>query len=482
MTGRLAQVRSCRVPFSRTGRRGAAGASEWLTVALKTAACSLPLAAFSPAASGAVESPKGSAALAMRTLKKECLSCHNEEKRKGGLSLASREAVMKGGDEGAALIEGKPEESAMIKLLAPEADPHMPPKKQLGAAHAKVLTEWIRAGAPWDAAALAGESPPREVALAAMPASYRPVLAMALSPDGKTLAAGCGPDLCLLDVSPDGLKLKSRAAAHLDPVQSVAWLPDGRRLVSGAFRRALIWSTEPLAVQREVTGGLTDRISAVTAFPDGGAILLADGTMAEKGVIRVLDVATGHVERTWSAHDDTIFSLALTADGNTLATAGGDKLVKLWKARTGEEIARLEAHGTQATAAAFHPDGTQLVTGGADRRLEVWDVKTKENTIDLVPKGAPFNAVAWSATGPAIFAVDDEGTLLRFADFKPHTGAQSSDTGNKRQLGKASAPLFCLAVNADASLICAGSAEGHVLAWNKDGKLLTDVDLTAAAR
>ncbi len=425
---------------------------------------------------------EASPALAMQVLKKECLSCHNDEKRKDGLSLASREALMKGGDDGPVLVEGKPEESAIVTSLAPEADPHMPPKKQLGAAHAKVLADWVRAGAAWDAAALSGESAPREVALAAMPATYHPVLALALSPDGKTLAAGCGPNVCLLEVSADGLKPKSRASAHLDAVQSLAWLPDGQRLVSGAFRRALVWSAEPLAVQREVTGGLTDRISAVAALPDGATVFLADGTVAERGVVRVLNVATGHVERTWPAHDDTIFALALSPDATTLATAGGDKLVKLWHAQTGAELARLEAHGTQAMAAAFSPDGAQLVTGGADRRLEVWDVKTKENTIDLVPKGAPFNAVAWSATGPAIFAADDDGALLKFTDFKPHTGAQSSDTGNKRQLGKASVPLYCLAASADASIVCAGTADGHLLAWNKDGKLLTDLDLTAPSK
>ena len=68
---------------------------------------------------------------AMQLLKAECVSCHNPEKKKGGLILTSREALLKGGDDGAVLLPGKPEASLMIKSLAKDADPHMPPRKQL---------------------------------------------------------------------------------------------------------------------------------------------------------------------------------------------------------------------------------------------------------------------------------------------------------------------------------------------------------------
>ena len=143
---------------------------------------------------------------AMRLLRANCVSCHNDEKQKGGLVLTSREAMMKGGESGAVVVEGKPDESPLIKALAPEADPHMPPKKQLTASKIEVLKEWIRARCPWDAAALAGApSAARPVALAPLPAGYRPVMALALSPDGKRLAAACRNDVILFEVTPTGL-------------------------------------------------------------------------------------------------------------------------------------------------------------------------------------------------------------------------------------------------------------------------------------
>src|SRR5437762_13998661 len=72
-----------------------------------------------------------SPAQAMRILRSNCLSCHNDEKKKGGLRLTSRENALKGGDNGPVLIPRKPNESLLAKVLLPDSDPHMPPKKQL---------------------------------------------------------------------------------------------------------------------------------------------------------------------------------------------------------------------------------------------------------------------------------------------------------------------------------------------------------------
>jgi hypothetical protein len=420
-------------------------------------------------------------AMAMRLIRANCLSCHNEEKSKGGLKLTSREAMLKGGDDGAVVVEGKPEESLLIKALAADADPHMPPKKQLSAAKIELLKDWLRAGAPWDASALAGQpSAPRPVALAPLPASYRPIMAMALSPDGSRLAVGCRNEVVLFDVSPTALTFRARASAHLDPVQSVTWTSDGKRLVTGAFRRVILWNAEPFSQQREIVADLTDRITALRPLPDG-AVALADGQISENGMVRILDLEAGQIVRSWRAHEDTIFSMAVSADGRLMATAGGDKLVKIWDTAAGKEVAKLEAHSTQVLGLAFNPDSTQLVTAGADRLLKVWDVKTRENTIALASKAASFNAVMWSAAGPAVLAVTDDGALLRYKDLKTHTGAQSSDTGNERQLGRTDSALYCVAATDNGERIFAGSSEGHILCWDKDGKLLHDIDAAAAS-
>ncbi|MGZ8940773.1 MAG: DUF1549 domain-containing protein [Limisphaerales bacterium] len=73
----------------------------------------------------------------------QCVKCHGPLEQKSGLELDTPEAVLKGGDEGKVVVPGKPEESRLYQYLAAGADPHMPPKKQLGEADIRLVREWI---------------------------------------------------------------------------------------------------------------------------------------------------------------------------------------------------------------------------------------------------------------------------------------------------------------------------------------------------
>lgn len=74
-----------------------------------------------------------------------CVKCHGVLEQKGGLELDTPEMVIKGGDDGAVVTPGKPEESALFVSLEKGADPHMPPKKQLTDAERAAVREWIAA-------------------------------------------------------------------------------------------------------------------------------------------------------------------------------------------------------------------------------------------------------------------------------------------------------------------------------------------------
>src|SRR5260221_13171127 len=67
---------------------------------------------------------------AMRLLKSNCFSCHNDQKKKGGLVMTSRDILLKGGDNGPALDLHAPQKTALLKSLTAAAYPHMPPTKQ----------------------------------------------------------------------------------------------------------------------------------------------------------------------------------------------------------------------------------------------------------------------------------------------------------------------------------------------------------------
>ena len=69
------------------------------------------------------------------------------DKEKAGLLLDTREAALAGGENGPVVLPGNPDESPLIRALRPEADPHMPPKKQLAEADIAKLRSWLVAAA-----------------------------------------------------------------------------------------------------------------------------------------------------------------------------------------------------------------------------------------------------------------------------------------------------------------------------------------------
>jgi hypothetical protein len=84
-------------------------------------------------------------------LSQNCYKCHsvNSEKVKGGLLLDSREATLRGGDNGPAVVPGHPDKSLLIQAVRyTDADLQMPPKKQLSAEQIADLEKWVQMGAP----------------------------------------------------------------------------------------------------------------------------------------------------------------------------------------------------------------------------------------------------------------------------------------------------------------------------------------------
>jgi WD40 repeat protein len=423
-----------------------------------------------PSARAADSSPTPDA---MRLLKSNCFSCHNDQKKKGGFVITSRESLIKGGDNGPALDLNAPEKSELLEALAADADPHMPPKKQLTPPQIDLLKRWIGDGAKWDATALVNQpSAPRVVMVAPPPASYHPILALALSPDATRLAVGCGNEVVVYDVSGAKLDVLNRGSAHPDPVQSIAWSPDGKKLATGAFRRVVIWNAESLTKEREITNGLTDRIAALRFLPDGSELVIADGRASELGTLRLADPGSGNITASWNAHADTIFDVAVSPDGKLLATAGADRLVKLWDLETHKELAKLEGHSAPILTLAFDEKGTQLASGGADFQLKVWDVKTHEGIMTLGTRTTAVNGVVWSPGVPAITAVEADGSVERYTELKAHTGERSGELSAKEtKYDPAKSLLHCVTATPDGQRVFAGSHDGELYAWDKTRSL-----------
>jgi mono/diheme cytochrome c family protein len=86
-------------------------------------------------------------------LAEHCIECHGPEKQKGGLRVDSRTSLLHGGENGPAMVPGKPEASLLLKAIShSDRELAMPSKKpRLPQPVIEDITRWIREGAPWPA-------------------------------------------------------------------------------------------------------------------------------------------------------------------------------------------------------------------------------------------------------------------------------------------------------------------------------------------
>jgi len=97
-------------------------------------------------------------------LESRCVSCHGPEKVKGGLRLDSREAMLKGGESGPAIVPGKPSQSLLLQaVMHAKKDLEMPPKDRLTSNDIAVLARWIRDGVPWPRSEVIAAAAPKLV-------------------------------------------------------------------------------------------------------------------------------------------------------------------------------------------------------------------------------------------------------------------------------------------------------------------------------
>ena len=258
-------------------------------------------------------------------LKDNCLSCHNKTTTKGGLNMESTALMLKGGDSGAALEPGKGDKSLVFLAAAGKWDSEMPPKgnkvgaRPLDETELALLRRWIDEGAHQ------GAKVQREVAWEAMPASFGPVLAVAMSDDGQWTAAARGNQV-RVHHSATGARvalladpaLKSLGpVAHGDVVQALQFTPDGS-LVSGGYGEVKVWQ---LAQPK-------------TAMIDPKSVLQA----------KAPDISGDEVKHAGKSfkHGAAISAAALSADGSRLATAGANQRLRLWEVASGKMLLEIQ--------------------------------------------------------------------------------------------------------------------------------------------
>jgi hypothetical protein len=110
-------------------------------------------------------------------------------------------------------------------------------------------------------------------------------------------------------------------------------------------------------------------VSSVAFSPDGTRIVSGSSDKT----VKVWDAATGAEALTLKGHTSGVRSVAFSPDGTRIVSGSSDKTVRLWDAATGAEALTLKGHTGPVWSVAFSPDGTRIVSGSYDKTVKVWD-------------------------------------------------------------------------------------------------------------
>ncbi len=268
------------------------------------------------------------------------------------------------------------------------------------------------------------------------------VNSVAFSPDGGRVASGSWDHtIKVWDARMGREQLTLRG--HTSRVNSVAFSPDGKRLVSGssdnvsatfppdggpavlvpsvADNTIKIWDAQ--TGREDLTlRGHKGVVNSVAFSPDGRRVVSGSSDKT----IRVWDARTGREVLTLQGHDISVDCVTYSPDGGRIASGGDDNTIKLWDVRAGREELTLRGHTMGVRSVAFSPDGVRLTSGSWDGTIKVWDARTGRKELTLRGQKSAVNSMAHSPDGTRLAVRDGHGTVKAW-DLA--TGNEVQDAG-----------------------------------------------------
>ena len=210
--------------------------------------------------------------------------------------------------------------------------------------------------------------------------SNKEITTVVFSPDGKTLATAGQDSTIRLWNTNDREEVKC-FRGHAKTVCSVTWSPDGTRLASGSRDQSVrIWDVSS-GTESKCLAEMKEVVRQVLWTTDGKRLIVADGKKVRCWTTADWQTSDGHEE-----HSGNILALAISPDGNLLASGGYDGQVILHSLATNNVVTR-SAAGANVWSLSFSRSGLYLLAGLKDGGPVVWRIGFNGAGLELVRGG-----------------------------------------------------------------------------------------------
>jgi WD40 repeat protein/serine/threonine protein kinase len=236
------------------------------------------------------------------------------------------------------------------------------------------------------------------------------------SPDGKRLACTDGTKpgrktVKLFDTASGQQVLTLQG--HTSHVYSVAFSPDGKRLVTASVDKTVkLWdaaSGDEIGTFRGHTGD----VFGVAFSPDGRHLASA----SQDKTVKLWEVASGQEVLTLKGHTSGFWSVAFSPEGKRLATSWAST-IKVWDLPEGQEVLTLKGHTDSVRSVAFSPDGKRLASASADKTVKLWDVDSAREVLPFQGHKGQVNCLAFSPDGKRLACATDRYGKTEVVELK----------------------------------------------------------------
>jgi WD40 repeat protein len=241
---------------------------------------------------------------------------------------------------------------------------------------------------------------------------------------------------------------------HQEAVSSVAFSPDGKRLLTGSFDHSLkLWDVASGREIRTYAGpaGQRGMVLSVAFSPDGKMVASGAGDNAA----RIWEVPAVDPLRSLACKDE-IDGLALSPDGSRLATAGKDGVVRVVAAADFKLLFELKGHNGPVTSVSFSGNGQNLASSGRDRTVRLWDLGNGKSIAVLGEDAAALTTVTLHPNNNLAFSADEKGSLNAWPIPAAPARVRATATG----------AIHALTLTANGAQVLTAGGEKTIRFWN----------------